>query len=290
MSYFKSYYSFVNESLTYSKGIKQSDVLKTQENILETVTSLFRIPEDKFAFIGSAGKKKDLDDYSSNINLAVDINSLKEENNLDVEEINDFIKNQFKRINLQCEINEDVILIKWHINGDDKLNEYVEVLLQLTDSLEWIKFSRYSPNLNENESEYVGKYREAVFKAISKTIKKDIVSYFDTNENVKEFEVYYYDSNLGLGVATKTFEGKNGILKKSLLLEKSKRILTKDPKEVVNVLFGESFAPDDVNTFEKCLEAIKSKDFQYPKKRDSIMKKIKKEIVEFRLEIPESLM
>lgn len=284
-----NFIEFVNESLVYSEGIKQKDVPKTQKFLKENLLQLLRITENDISFIGSAGKKKNLDEYSHNINVAIDLNKLLKENNLDIEDLETFIPLQFKRINVKPVKENNKFIFKYPINGNFKRKDSVEVHLELVENLEWISFSRYSPNLRKNESKYTSKYREALFNAIVKTVNKKIVSYFDMNEKVKEYETYYYSTSEGLGIAIKSFEGKNGVLKKSILLENSKRIITSDPKEFTKILFGEKYEPKDIMTFEQCINIIKSKDYIFSKKSKAIIEKLKSELVGFRLEIPENI-
>jgi len=288
--YFQSYNTyFVNEVKKYSAGIRETHVAKTHAHILETLKSLFRINENTIAFLGSAGKKKDKTAYNHNLNVAVDVTVLSKKNKLEEDEVIPFIKAELKREGIKCEEKDNDLILEWPIIGSRK-KETVNLQFQLTENLEWVKFARYSPDLKLKESEYVGKYREAVLHATAKVAKKEVKSYFNTNEMVKEYEVYYFDAKEGLGIVTKSFEAKNGVLKKALILEDSKQIYSDKPDDVVKILFGESFTAEDISTFEKCLETIDSKKFAYPKKRKYLKKKITQEIVGFNLTVPEGIM
>jgi hypothetical protein len=285
----KSYIEFLNESLSISNGIKQKDVPKTQKILIENILNLLRLTENDVAFIGSAGKKKLAEDLSNNINVAVDLNNVLKENNLELEDLEKFIQLQFKRINIKVVKENNKFIFKFPINGNFKKQNNVDIHLELVENLEWIKFSRYSPNLRKNESEYTSKYREAVFHALVESLDRKIISYFDTNEKVKEYQKYYYSHSEGVGVVSKTFEGKNGVLKKSIILESSKRIVTSNPQEFVEMVFGKNIKIEDVSTFEKCLNIINSKNFEFKKKIETIKENIKSKLIEFNLEIPENL-
>ncbi len=276
---------FLNESLRYSKGVDQRTVLKIQKEIQESLMPMLRISESSYAFIGSAGKKKKSSDLSYNINVALDVKTLMKENNLELEECNNFIKEELKRLKYSCTEDNGKIIVNW-----SSKKESAEVRFQLVENLDWIKFSRYSPDLKKNESAYIGKYREAVFSGIARVGKKEVVSYLDSNESVKEYEEFTFVVDEGLCVVTKSFEGKNGILKTPRLLENSKRLLTDDPEEFAKILFGDKFKSEDISTFEKCLKAIESKEFKFAKRRPEIYKKVKQEMVNLRLTIPEGLM
>jgi len=274
---------FLNEALRYSKGLTQDKVSIVKKDIEEYLIDLLRIDKDSYTFIGSSGKLKK-SEISYNVNLAISEQKLMDKNNLEENEIFDFIKSQLKRLNIKSDDSDGKIVFNWNLKKD-----FIEVRLQIVENLEWIKFSRHSPNLMLKESKYPGKYREAVFSAISKVAKKKIVSYFDTNENVKEYSTYRFYVDDGLCIVNKSFEGKNGKLKKAKLLESSKRVLTDDPKEFVKIIFGDKYKPEDVSTFEQCLKIIESKEFNFYKRRDEIKNRIKQELINLNLSVPEIL-
>lgn len=284
MPYILDYYDFINESLRYSKGINQKTVIKIQKEIKESLLSLFRISENDMSFIGSAGKR-DKNDLSKNINLAIDVNKLLKTNNINLSELNSFVKNEFKRLGISTQEDGNKLIASWK-----NKKESIDLVIQFTENLDWVKFSRYSPSIMLKESKYPGKYREAVFAGLSRVLEKKIVSYFDTNESVREYETYRFNPDDGLCIYRKSFEGKNGKLKQPILLESSKRIFCDEPNEFVKMLFGDKYNIDDVKTFESCIEIINSKDFKFSKRKNEVLKKIKQEIVGLQLTVPENLM
>lgn len=281
----KKFNEFINEGLIYQKGHNQSFVNQAKKQFSKELKDLFRIDEDSFAFIGSAGKKSK-NELSFNINLGLSISDITEKNNIDdKQKLSEFIKEQLKRIKCDCEILENNKLI---VNYPFK-DKILEVHIKLTNNLEFVSFSRFSPVNDGLESKYTGKYREILFKAISENIKKDIVEYFDDKNTVKEYQQYLYEEEDGLFVIHKSFVGKNGLLKKSISLPESKRLITDNVNEFTKILFGKKINKDDLLTLEGCLNALQSKSFAYPKKYNVIIESFIKKLKSRNLEVPEEL-
>lgn len=289
MKYLKSYSSFlILESLGDEQGIKHSLVPKTQHHINKNLTQLLRLDKKSISFIGGAGKGVS-EELAFDINVCLDKTKLTEENNIQDDKILEFVQTQITRLGLKSEIkkSEDRIIVQWPIEGSKK-NGIVETSIQLTEHINWVSFSRYSPDLNESKSKFSGKYREALLKAITESLKKQVTAYFDDKDTVKEYREYSYNVHKGLFYETRSFEGKNGVLSKSRLLEEKRRLITSDPSEFVKAVFGEKSIPDNFMTFEQCWEEFEKNKF-FNKKRDVIERKFKQNLVNMKLQIPENL-
>lgn len=288
LKYVSLYESF-NESLKESDGIKNQFVPKTNKHIVRTLSSLLNIKKDSVVFVGGAGRGVNEDVYT-NINVCLDKSVILKNNNIDESEIYDFIQSQLKRQQLVSESveEEDRLLISWPIEGSPKKG-IIEVCLQLSEATSWIKFAKHSPNLNEGESKYSGKYRQSLLKAIVESIKQEISAYYDDKDVVKEYVEYRFDQYKGLFNVTKTFEGKNGVLSRPVVLENSKKLVTNNPDQFIKVCFGESAESKDFDTFEKCWEAFEKSKF-LQKKKKKITEKFKRNLIGLRLTIPENLL
>jgi len=290
LKYIKNYSTFlITESIQNTNGIKNYLVPKTQKHINKNLSQLLRLNKNSIAFIGGAGKGIS-EDIINDINVCIDKKELLEQNNLTEDEVYDFIQTQLKRLGIKSEIkkDEDRIIAAWPIQGIIKQG-IVETSIQLTEHINWVKFSRYSPNLNENESKFKGKYREALIKSIVESMKQEITAYFDDKDTVKEFKEYFYDVHKGLFSITKTFEGKHGILSKAQPIENSKKIVTNDPNEFVKIVFNEKAKPENYLTFEQCWnEFQKNKTFN--KKRNKIIERFKRILINMKLSLPEGLL
>lgn len=278
------YSAYLNEQLTIIKDVSQTQVQVTTRNVIKRLSPVLNLAAASFVTLGSAGKLKE-DAVSYNINLGVNHNELLKSNKIRTEALPGFLYEGLSKIKHSFKINEDNdISIEWPINGRYK-NGYVDVVVHITQNLDWMKFSRYSPNITESESEYSGKYREAAFKAIAKLIHSKVTAYEDDKFNVREYEKYIFDEKVGLIRSTYSFEAKHGRLKKAKRLEELDKLATQDSAEAVELMFGDGFIPDDVLIFENILEIIKSKKFAHYKKRNRIMAQLKNECIKLRLPI-----
>jgi hypothetical protein len=288
VKYIKNYYDFIlTESSYNSDGISYSLVSKTQNHIQKNLIQLLRINKKHINFIGGAGKGLS-EDTTKNINVCVNKNEIIKENNLSEDEIFEFVEKQIKRINLDLEVKKDEnrIIAYWPVEGIIKKG-IVETSIEFSD-IDWVGFSRFSPDLNEGENKFSGKYRHALLKAIVESLKQEVLSYFDDKDTVKEFREYNYDVHNGLYYITKSFEAKNGILNKSRIIENSKKIVTNKPEEFIKIIFGNEAETNKFMTFEKCWEEFISNDF-LKKKRKKIFEKFKKNLINLNLQIPENL-
>jgi len=278
------YDDYLNEQLTVIKDVSQTQVQVTTRNVIKRLSPILNLDVASFVTLGSAGKLKE-DAVSYNINIGVNHSELLKSNSIRTEALPGFLYEELKKIKHAFTVSEDNdVSIEWPINGRKK-NGYVDVVLHITENLDWMKFSRYSPNLTESESEYSGKYREAAFKAIAKLIHSKVTAYEDDNFNVKEYEKYIFDEKIGMIRSTFSFAAKHGRLKKAVRVQELDKLVTQDSSSAVELMFGEGVVPEDVLVFENILEFIKSPSFVHHKKRDRILKQLKTECVELRLPI-----
>ena len=286
MKYIKQYNNFLlTESYNIStNGIKHFEIPKIQKNIHKNLTQLFRLSKDNVVFIGGAGKGL-LEDLVFDINICINKQQLIKENNIEEDNIFDFVQTQLKRLGHKCEIkkSEDRIVVQWPTQSSIKQG-VVETSIQFTDYINWVSFSRHSPNLNEGKNKYSGKYREALLKAIVESIKQEVSEYYDDKDTVKEYIEYYFDVHKGLYDVTKSFEGKHGLFRKAQIIESKKKLVTNDPNEFIKVIFGEKAIPENYMTFEQCWEAF-NKDKSYNKKRNKIIEKFKKTAISMKLSL-----
>lgn len=290
MNYILNYQQFkLNENLNSSEGITNDSVPFFKKNISKNLTQLLRVSKKDISFVGSSGKglKEEL---CSNINICIDKNKLMKENKLEQKDIKEFVEKQFKRLgnDFKYDEEEETIIVTWPSKSRMK-SGIVEAVIHLTEHVDWMNFSRYSPDINEGSSKYKGKYREALLKAIVECKKQEIIAYFDEKDSVKEYTEYEFSRKKGLYSVTKSFEGKNGVLLKPIILESSKKKITDKPEEFVKIIFGEDAIAENFMTFEQCLEEIKTNK-KFSKSKNKIIEKFKKNIIGMRLVVPEGLM
>jgi len=183
------YKSFVIESQRYISEITQEEVPKIIEEIKAKLLPYLNIGEENISFIGSAGKLK-AGEISYNINLAICEKTLIENNidettglKLEPGKTLNYIKEVAGNLGYQCVLSNKKLLLDWPM-AQRKLKGVVEVRIQTTPNLEWLNFTRHAPNLNE-DSEFPGKYREALLQSIVESIQKKILSYSDNKGTIR---------------------------------------------------------------------------------------------------------
>jgi hypothetical protein len=143
------------------------------------------------------------------------------------------------------------------------------------DNLSYASWSYHSPAYNE--SKYKALYPKEVYYACARVADTKIVetSEVDGKKVPVTWTRLFFDLNKGLLVGTQTIKGKKkSVVKGAKTLDK--KVKTSDPKEIVHILFGEKFKPDDVKTWEQVWNVIHSKDFVHKDKLKEILEIVKK--------------
>ena len=146
------------------------------------------------------------------------------------------------------------------IHGDKS----IQIDLFPTNNLKFVEFS-----MRANPKDLIKGYKAAHRNEVFFAIARNITDYVDGDD----YQRPIFDLSKGLFLVNKSKQGKRGIKKN--YSNTSKEFLTDDPDEIVKFLFGESFNAKDVDTFEKTLELINTKEFKYSEKLDKILKDLK---------------
>lgn len=271
----------INEDLKWNNGIYQYMVPSISKEVKERLSEILGISTENMVNIGGAGKKRDKNDLSHNIDIAVDKNRILESINLNLrgKYLLNFIVEKLQNNNINSTIHQNKIIIEWPLNENGTDGDTIEVKLHISKNIEWTEFSKYSPNLNENESDYTGKYRELLLKNIVGNSYKKIISYIGDNDVIKEYQTYNLNFDDGLELVTYSFLGKNGILKNAQIIEDGKRLVTNNPDTFTEIIFGENFKSKDIMTLEGILEVLNSSDFKNRKKVPLIMSNFKSDLI-----------
>jgi hypothetical protein len=213
-----------------------------------------------YSLIGSAGKK----DYSGDIDIAVSKNvlcSMYDEKLLPL-----IIRRRVRERGYEAEIisSGDIVSILYPIWPSE--DEFVQIDLMISPNLEFSRWIFYAPN--ESESDWSGKYRNILLSSIVSVIKQESIETKD--ERVITWSKLMLHYTHGLHQATQTIKGKTKLLKNPKTIEK--RFLTSDPKEITTILFGDSYSPEDVMTFENVWRIISSPSYIHSDKFVEIMK------------------
>lgn len=173
------------------------------------------------------------------------------------------------------------------IAGDYK-NGVGQVDLMLTNDLEWSKFIYHSPDFRTAESMYKGAYRNLLLMAAIGNSFYEATKTTDAGETA-EYKAFVVRLNQGIVEVRKSFEGKKGLVKTAKLLKDYDNLITKQPQDVVNLLFNGGHKPNDITTYEKLRSLIESGDFKFPDKRNAIMKDFVSKLEDAKLPLPSDI-
>ncbi len=283
-----SRYSLITEMLTMGNGIEQKDVSGTISHIFFKIKNSFQLDKSDLLHLGSAGKKLNINDKSYNIDIVINKDSFAKKHPLSSKNIIDYFSTRIIELGYKYEKENNKLIVEWPILGE-RGNGFIEVHFIFSTKLGWLSFSRYSPNLRKGESQFTSKYRESLIDAIVEYSDKKIITYMDNKDVVKEYQRYVFDKYNGLELMTFSFGGKNGILKKSIPIEGSKRLVTDEPAEFCRIIFGKSCRPKDLLTVENIIAYIKSDDFIGRRKYKKIIEKFKNNLSKNNIQIPDFL-
>ena len=222
-------------------------------NIINTIGEIFNRENIKFSPIGSFNKKKEGELYND-IDLAV-------EYNIDgfISKGSDLINTLFKEFidkEIFSSINDkfNTVSIPWKVT--DELN--VQVDFMFTDNLEFAKFVFHSPNFKEVESKYKGMYASVLLQSVIRNIPIDREYWEDGS--LKDWKYYSLNQREGLLLKHKTYVGcKRQKIKQPKTI--SVDVVSRDPKEIINIIFGTQEAFNYIYTFEGLLYYISSDKF-----------------------------
>jgi hypothetical protein len=295
------FYEFLIEggqAIKSSRRIRESEAKKTVESIEEKLLPLLGNPKNNdYIFIGSLGKKKNPDDTSGDIDLGISSNFLEEHLGTSSQYLLDTIS-EVLRDDLPDSLGVDVVEIKvmkginvisigWPIEGDYS-NGIVQLDIIPISNMEWAKFIFYSPDYKKDESKYKSAHRNWLFQAILSAALKEPKKY-DENGDVLDFDSYAIRLNDGVYKNSKTYRGVTKRLKNPQVVPGQSSFITRDPKKLLEMLFGPGVNEEDVKTFEDAWKIVNSPDYIYSDKLDKIKENLIKYLNNGGFEIPSEL-
>ena len=261
-----------------SKPIKESEVEKTIQHMREVLFPLIGDGEfDKdYLLIGSIGKKKSPSDTSGDIDLGIAQEFLAQKFGISADQSLQFLYDKLSSelpailgyepdMKLMKGIN--VLSIAWPIEGDTE-NGTVQLDLIPISNMDWAKFIFYSPDYRKNESKYKSAHRNWLFQAILSALKN--VTKRDENGDIVDFDTYALRLNDGIYKNKKTFQGATKRLKRPDTVKGQSVFVTRDPQELLDLMFGGGVKPDNVKTFEDVWNIVTSPNFKYSDRVEEI--------------------
>jgi hypothetical protein len=229
-----------------------------------------------YLLIGSIGKKKSPSDTSGDIDLGIAQEFLAQKFGISADQSLQFLYDKLSSelpailgyepdMKLMKGIN--VLSIAWPIEGDTE-NGTVQLDLIPISNMDWAKFIFYSPDYRKNESKYKSAHRNWLFQAILSALKN--VTKRDENGDIVDFDTYALRLNDGIYKNKKTFQGATKRLKRPDTVKGQSVFVTRDPQELLDLMFGGGVKPDNVKTFEDVWNIVTSPNFKYSDRVEEI--------------------
>jgi len=257
------------KAIQSSRPIKQFEIPSTYKKIIEDVLIPLGLTEDQYTILGSAGKKANLCDTSGDLDIGIYSPKVAETLNCDFSVVLHMLEGHLQRLGYETYLTVGFGLVSFGFPIQSLDEGIVQVDLILSDSIEWAKFANYSPDFRKGESRFKGLYRNALLAEIAlNTIYSEI-----RNENGDLVEIDRLAISLARGLLRikNSYIGKSGNLIKTAN-RSSNVVVTTDPQELVNILCGECFTPEDMNSYESIRTVIDNPKFKLYEKREKILK------------------
>jgi hypothetical protein len=183
MSRIKNFPDFKNSileggaAIKSSRNIKESEVASTIEDIKKRLLPILDLDVFKegkdYIFIGSAGRKKNPDDESGDIDFGFNGGVYSQKNGVSFKECSgvlyEFLKEELEPLlGFEPEINHlkglNIVSIGWPIAGD-RNNGFVQLDLIPLENMDWAKFIYYAPDYRREESKWKSAHRNWLLSA-----------------------------------------------------------------------------------------------------------------------------
>lgn len=301
-----------NENLFLEGGNMFPDCVPIhQENVAATwddVTTRFiqdelkLNPDTDVASLGSTGKKL-AGGTSGDMDIAIDYHKLQEiwelpewDGRTRLPEWVDLAQDAASHCGVEFNKAGTVCSLRWPIVNDDggQENEFIQVDLMPTLNMKMTTFGKFSQAEKEGETFFKGTVRNIMLSIMARcSYHKDLTE--DTHIKVlpdgtekevhNEYEGWTYDGNTGLHLCHKKYEqytrnGK-GYQKgdwKPHAVVVSSPVISDDPDEIVEMIFGKGVTPADIDSVQKMWRAWKNSPAvkENPELVDEVRKQIEK--------------
>ena len=255
------------------RRILQSEVPSIIDKVDEILSGLGLVRGKDWDMVGSAGKKK-AEDTSGDIDISIERSKLEKYFG------SSDLKILFKELSKYLEelgydrqkISFDQVSFGLPINDADDI---VQVDFELTRSLEWSRFAKYSPDYRKDESKYKGHVRNILMMCIVKyCFKKTIKRITLDDDSVIDGEIETFVIRLadGLYQTRKHIFGKREgtIIKEPKLMHEYDKLITDTPQGFIDLIFNDGTIEDFIS-FETLYNALMSDRFKFPENIQKIL-------------------
>ena len=255
------------------RRILQSEVPSIIDKVDEILSGLGLVRGEDWDMVGSAGKKK-AEDTSGDIDISIERGKL--EKSFGTSDLKILFKELSKYLEElgydRQKISFDQVSFGLPINDADDI---VQVDFELTRSLEWSRFAKYSPDYRKDESKYKGHVRNILMMCIVKyCFKKTIKRITLDDDSVIDGEIETFVIRLadGLYQTRKHRFGKREgtIIKEPKLMREYDKLITDTPQGFIDLIFNDGTIEDFIS-FETLYNALMSDRFKFPENIQKIL-------------------
>ena len=279
---------FLNEggnAIVSSRPIKQSEIDLTYEYVIKKILPILGLTEDFVRPIGSF-KKKDAEQTSGDIDIAVLAERIAGQNALTLDEVLKYAEAALKGSGYEASMNKGFQQVSVGVPVEGKEgNGIAQIDLMLTDNLDFSTFMYHSPDFTKAESKYKGLYRNILLQNIISNSKRENTKLTDKGE-VEEYKSYVLRLNQGIVQVTKSFMGAKGIVKTDKLLKELDKFITSTPEAICEQAFGPSVPVAEIMNFEDIWNHVIDPKFIHKDKLESILKDFKARILSTKVPFP----
>ena len=221
--------------------------------------------------LGSTGKKKE-NETSGDIDIAIEMEFTKE----NVEKVKTYLKEEYGD-DVQIYVSDGFKIVSFGLKykticmGLFGSEMYAQVDLMFSTDLEYSKFMYHSPNYKNNESNFKGLYRTNLLAYIAGRTPHGVEDVYNDDGELMDYWKYTLTYDKGLVFTHKTYRGKTKRLKNPVTVKEDTRLISKEPKTIINFILGNKATLDTANSFESLITYLFSDDYPYKKHRSEIM-------------------
>jgi hypothetical protein len=274
--------TFLIESLLLEGGaaIKGSSKVSQVEarhlipDLADKIAKVTKIDREKIKAVGSAGKKPSDNDMSGDIDFAIECNP-------------DILVKSLAELSHDGEAYKAMSNINVYSFGTKINGKVIQVDMVPVHNIDFAVWS-YISDPDDLAKGLKGAQRNEVMFAVAKHVDLKKIKDEKTKETI-ELDRHFFDLSKGLMRGVQTRKKPNGKLGKGFTTI-DKNVITNDPKEVSEKMFGKDANPEKLKTFDGVWEAIHGENFPWKNSLDDIIKMTKDGIKKKNLKMPDQLL
>ena len=249
--------------------ITQAEIREVVPVLAQKIQAALKLSPNKVKLIGSGGKKPNDSDLSNDIDFAVECDT-----EVVAEHLKDLAGDHASRAMKGIGV---------YSFAHEVGNKLVQVDLIPVSNIKFAEWS-YQANPDDLRQGLKGAQRNELYFAIAKYMPQELLKNDDQGKPL-EIKRYFYDLSRGLMIGTKSRVNKNGKVGKNFSTV-DKKVISDDPTNICEKMFGKGVTPEQVSTFDGTLRAISSPKFLHRECLNDILELAKDGIKNKNLKLP----